>query len=154
MSLIIALGSNIEPKIQNLKFAQLELNKYFKLIKASNIYESVAVDYENQDSFLNMVIEFEIPKDKTAQEILEILMHIEKIGGRTREIDKGPRTIDLDLIFLGLNNINTPDLIVPHPRCFERSFVIIPLQELPFFQTIKKCFTIPTSFNVESRLIK
>jgi len=58
--------------------------------------------------------------------------------------------VDIDMIFWGLTEINTPLLTLPHPRWAERSFVIYPLQELPFFKTIEKCFTIPTSFNVEA----
>ncbi len=154
MSLIISLGSNIEPKITYLQNALLELNKNFELIHASQIYTSNAVDYVNQDDFLNMVIEFKIPLNLAPDEVLKILMKIENSQGRHRKIDKGPRTIDLDLIFWGLDFINTPDLIVPHPRWNERSFIIMPLQELPFFQTVKKCFTIPTSFTVEAVVLK
>jgi 2-amino-4-hydroxy-6-hydroxymethyldihydropteridine diphosphokinase len=70
--------------------------------------------------------------------------------GRVRETFKGPRTIDLDIIFWGLETHHTNLVQIPHPRWVERSFVIRPLQELPFFKTIEKCFTIPKSFHVES----
>jgi len=61
-----------------------------------------------------------------------------------------PRIIDMDIVFWGLETHHTKLVTIPHPRWPERSFVIRPLQELPFFKTIEKCFTIPKSFQVEA----
>jgi 2-amino-4-hydroxy-6-hydroxymethyldihydropteridine diphosphokinase len=149
VSLIIATGSNLGQSEQNLQKAQRELEKCFTLIAASRIYKSKAVDYENQPDFFNQVLEFELPALKPL-EVLEILLQIEISMGRTRDVWRGPRTIDLDILFWGLEKISSPTLEIPHPRWAERSFVVWPLRELPFFQTIEKCFTIPESFTVEA----
>ncbi len=149
MSLIIASGSNIGDSVSILKAAEAELSKHFKLIAASRIYVSAAVEYENQPDFYNQVLELALP-DSTPDEVMATLLKIEKKFGRHRDIPKGPRTLDLDIIFWNTTSFHTNDVIIPHPRWAERSFVVRPLQELPFFQTIQKCFTIPQSFTVEA----
>jgi 2-amino-4-hydroxy-6-hydroxymethyldihydropteridine diphosphokinase len=150
MSLIIATGSNIGSCLIHLQKAKEELEKHFVLIAESRVYKSAAVDYLNQPDFLNQVLEFEIPKHLSPEEAMKLILEIEIEMGRRRDIPKGPRTIDIDIIFWELTEINTPLLTLPHPRWAERSFVIYPLQELPFFKTIEKCFTIPKSFDVEA----
>lgn len=150
MSLIIATGSNIGDSKSNLQEARAELEKHFTLIAQSRIYTSAAVDYLNQPDFFNQVLEFQIPKQYTPEDVMDLLLKIELSMGRKRDISKGPRTIDIDMIFWGLTDINTPLLTVPHPRWSQRSFIVYPLQELPFFKTIEKCFTIPKSFDVEA----
>ena len=149
MSLIIATGSNIGDSVSTLKAAQAELSRHFNLIAASRIYTSEAVEYENQPDFYNQVLEFSLP-EVSADEVMDKLLEIEKIFGRHRDIPRGPRILDLDIIFWGTNSFHSQKVIIPHPRWAERSFVVKPLQELPFFQTIQKCFTIPQSFTVEA----
>lgn len=149
MSLIIATGSNIGDSLQNLEEAKIILSQKFDLIAASRIYVSKAVEYENQPDFFNQVLEFRIPA-LSPHQVMKELLAIEKSLGRNRNIPKGPRTLDLDIIFWGLEEINSEHLTIPHPRWSERSFVVKPLRELPFFQTIEKCFTIPRSFNVDA----
>ena len=149
MSLILATGSNLGNSLQHLKEAKTELSKHFSFIAESRVYKSEAVDYENQPDFFNQVLEFALPASKP-EEVMKLILKIEKTMGRTREILRGPRTIDIDMIFWELKQINSEHLIVPHPRWLERSFVVRPIQELPFFQTIKKCYKIPTSFTVEA----
>lgn len=149
MSLIIATGSNIGHSVQTLKDAQKELSQMFSFIAASRIYTSAAVDYENQPDFYNQVLEFKIP-DESPEEVMKKLLAVEQKFGRHRDIPKGPRTLDIDIIFWGTDSFSSPFVMIPHPRWAERSFVVRPLQELPFFQTIQKCFTIPSSFNVEA----
>lgn len=149
MSLIIATGSNLGDSLHNLHQAKNFLAETFSLIAESRIYRSAAVDYENQPDFLNQVLEFKLPA-LTPAEVMAILLKIEKQMGRTRDIWRGPRTIDLDILFWGQETISTDTLTIPHPRWNERSFVVLPLQELPFFQTIEKCFTIPKSFKVNA----
>ena len=149
MSLIIASGSNLGNSVENLRTAQKELSTIFNFIAASRIYRSAAVEYENQPDFYNQVMEFEIPS-LTPDEVMTILLGLEKKLGRHRDIPKGPRTLDLDIIFWGTTSYHSASVDVPHPRWNERSFVVRPLHELPFFQTIQKCFTIPESFTVEA----
>lgn len=150
MSLIIATGSNLGDRKKNLELALIELEKVFTLVKASNIFASQAVDYTGQPDFLNQVLEFELPKISPIQ-ALDRLLSIESKYGRTRIIDKGPRTLDIDLIFWGLENINiSPKLVVPHPSWQNRSFVVRPLLQLPFRKVLEKHFTVPEIFDVEA----
>jgi 2-amino-4-hydroxy-6-hydroxymethyldihydropteridine diphosphokinase len=149
MSLVIATGSNIGNSLESLALAKSKLCEHFNLLATSSVYQSAAVDYESQPDFFNQVLEFSLP-ELEAQKVMEILLEIELSMGRTRDIFRGPRTIDLDIIFWGTQLIHTETLVVPHPRWQERSFVVRPLKELPFFKTIEKCFTIPESFKVEA----
>lgn len=150
MALIIATGSNQGNSLENLKIAKDKLSQKFELIAQSRIYLSAAVEYEAQPDFLNQVLEFALPASMTPQHVMHWLLELELEMGRKRDIPKGPRTIDLDIIFWGMISLMDQGLTIPHPRWQERSFVVKPLQELPFFQTIEKCFTIPQSFKVEA----
>ncbi len=149
MSLIIALGSNLGNSQEHLARAREEISKYFSIIAESRLYTSRAVDYTEQPDFFNQVIECKLPQNNP-DEVMETLLTIEKKLGRTRDILRGPRTVDIDIIFWGLEQHNTQQVIIPHPRWRDRSFVVRPLQELPFFKTVEKCFTIPQSFEIEA----
>lgn len=149
MSLIIATGSNIGDSVATLRKAQEELSRRFELKASSRIYRSPAVDYENQPDFYNQVLEFVLP-NASPESVMKELLDIEKASGRVRDVPKGPRTLDLDIIFWGTSSYQSDQLVIPHPRWALRSFVVKPLQELPFFQEIQKCFTIPQSFTVEA----
>jgi 2-amino-4-hydroxy-6-hydroxymethyldihydropteridine diphosphokinase len=139
--------------VETLNQAKARLASEFQLIAASRIYSSKAIEYENQPDFFNQVLEFRIPALSPVA-VMEKLLEIEKEFGRNRNIPKGPRTLDLDIIFWSMEQINEPSLTVPHPRWLERSFVVKPFQELPFFQTVEKCFTIPKTFTVDAFPIK
>lgn len=146
MSLIIATGSNLGDRLQNLNIATGKLSEKFKFIAQSDVFESPAIEYSQQPDFLNQVLEFEIPDD-SPHETMQYLLRQELDMGRNRSIPKGPRIIDLDILFWKTDKINIPDLIVPHPRWSERSFVVYPLQQLPYFHTLQKHFIIPSEFN-------
>ena len=145
MSLIIATGSNLGNKIDYLTEARLKLQKLFELVEQSRVFSSPAVDYENQPDFYNQLLEFKIPQ-MPAHDVIKLCLDIEKTMGRIREIKRGPRNIDIDIIFWGLDTINLPELTVPHPRWSERSFIVLPLQELPYFETLAKHYKIPTNY--------
>lgn len=153
MSLIIATGSNLGDSKKNLTQAKIALSEKFELIAESRIYTSKAVDYLDQPDFFNQVLEFKIPSEDP-ETVMKTLLKIEQTFGRNRHIPKGPRILDLDILFWGLDTMTSKTLTVPHPRWSERSFVVRPLKELPFFQTIEKCFTIPKSFTVEASPIE
>lgn len=145
MSLIIATGSNLGDKTQNLSKALEKLKSEYKLIASSRVYESSAVGITDQPSFFNQVLEFDIPHT-TPQETMLRILSIEDELGRVRKEKWGPRLIDIDIIFWGLHKMETKVLTVPHPFWSQRSFVVEPLKELPFFQTLKKSFKIPSDF--------
>lgn len=126
----ISLGSNIGNRYDNITSAIKRLISYpdINLVNYSSIYETDPVGYEDQDLFLNMVIE--VQTALSAMELLNICLKTELELGRKREIKWGPRTIDLDILTFNQENIETEKLIVPHPRMFERAFVMIPLLEI------------------------
>ncbi|MEH6992218.1 2-amino-4-hydroxy-6-hydroxymethyldihydropteridine diphosphokinase [Neobacillus drentensis] len=126
----IALGSNIGNRYDYLKEAikQLANHPKIKMVNISSIYETDPVGYEDQDLFLNMVIE--VMTSLCAHELLDICLKLELTLGRKREIVWGPRTIDLDILLYNQENIETEKLIIPHPRMLERNFVMIPLSEI------------------------
>lgn len=125
----IALGSNMGDRYGNLMNAIKHLLDYsqIELVNYSSIYETDPVGYEDQDLFLNMVIE--ITTAFSAMELLDVCLSTELVLGRKREIKWGPRTIDLDILLYNQENIETEKLVVPHPRMLERAFVMIPLLE-------------------------
>lgn len=149
MALIIATGSNLGDRVQNLIKVKNRLSTEFNLVAESRIYSSGAVDYLDQPDFANQVLQFALPS-QSPELVMNKLLEIENEFGRTRDISRGPRVIDIDIVFWGIEVFHSPSLDVPHPRWNQRSFVVRPLMELPFFHVIEKCFTIPTTFEVEA----
>lgn len=132
MELVLALGSNIGDRQSNLNKAKELLKNHFELVKESQILNSAPVDYLDQSDFLNQVIQFETNLDDP-QEILKITQSIEKKMGRVKVIPKGPRNIDIDIIFLGTKKVDLPNLTIPHPEWKKRYFVRNLIRELPSF---------------------
>ncbi|WP_163184200.1 2-amino-4-hydroxy-6-hydroxymethyldihydropteridine diphosphokinase [Neobacillus sedimentimangrovi] len=131
----IALGSNMGNRYDNIMTAIKCLTKDgdIQLVNFSSLYETDPVGYEEQDLFLNMVIEVNTALE--AMELLDRCLKIETELGRKREIKWGPRTIDLDILTYNQENMKTKNLIIPHPRMLQRAFVLIPLYEInPDFQ--------------------
>ena len=149
MSLIVATGSNLGQSLQFLRSAKYSLSKHFTLLHESRVYKSLAVDYSDQPHFLNQVLEFEIP-DQTPAQVMELLLKVENNLGRQRVIDKGPRTIDIDLLFYGLEVCDTKHITLPHPRLFSRSFVVKPLSELPYYSTLKQHYEFTFQFEIDA----
>jgi 2-amino-4-hydroxy-6-hydroxymethyldihydropteridine diphosphokinase len=125
----IGIGSNIQDRSYYLKGAVTGLQQHkLRLHNYSSIYETDPVGYKEQDPFLNMVLE--VYTNHSPKEMLSIVQDVERSYGRNREIKWGPRTLDLDILLYNQENIETEDLIVPHPRMHERGFVIVPLCEM------------------------
>lgn len=99
-----------------------------KVIKASSIYETAAWGLENQNAFLNQVLQIKTSLD--ARELLTAILGVEEKLGRVRENKYGPRVIDIDILFFNNEVINLPGLTVPHPRMQQRRFVLVPLAEI------------------------
>lgn len=125
----IGLGSNLGNRLMNLTCAIYHAKKseHIEVIAISSIYETEPVGYQNQGKFLNMVIR--IKTDLNAEELLDFLMKTENIMGRVRNVRWGPRIIDLDLLLFNNLCMETEYLTLPHPRMFDRVFVLIPLLE-------------------------
>ena len=98
-----------------------------QLQAVSSLYSSAPVDATGPD-YLNAVAQLQT--DLPAQDFLEALQAIELAAGRERPYRNAPRTLDLDVLLWGGESINTPKLVVPHPRMYERAFVLKPLAEL------------------------
>jgi 2-amino-4-hydroxy-6-hydroxymethyldihydropteridine diphosphokinase len=81
-----------------------------------------------QDDFWNLVIE--VTTGASARELLERARRAENARGRTREVHWGPRTLDVDVLLVGDETSDDPEIQVPHPRMYERAFVLVPLAEL------------------------
>lgn len=151
-SFFVATGSNLGDRALNLLEAKTQLQQHFDLIAESRIYESPAVDYLNQPDFYNQVLEFKLPS-KNPEIIMSLLLQIEKEMGRNRLIPKGPRLIDLDILFWSLEKIQSETLQIPHPRLFERSFVVLPLSELPGFKILKENFIFKFQFDNQANAL-
>ncbi|MBT3236829.1 MAG: 2-amino-4-hydroxy-6-hydroxymethyldihydropteridine diphosphokinase [Bdellovibrionales bacterium] len=149
--LIISLGSNQGDRSANLDLAVQLLEQNFVMKGQSRVYESRAVDYTDQPNFYNQLLEFVLPA-MPQENILKIVLNIENKMGRRRGIPKGPRNIDIDLIFAGIMPFKGPDLVLPHPRLFDRSFIVIPLRELPSYPLLCKIYDFPQSFPYEMSL--
>lgn len=126
----ISLGTNVGNRENYLKEAIEELGHHpsIEVQIVSSIYETDPVGYLDQPNFLNLVVK--IFTNLTPQELLEVTQTIENKLGRKREIRWGPRTMDLDILLYNQENVETDQLRIPHPRMFERSFVLIPLKEI------------------------
>lgn len=125
---VVAFGSNIGDRVSFIENALASMRaKGIKILKLSRLYETVPMYYENQASFLNGVVLIETELSPIS--LLDTLQQIEIEQGRRREIEKGPRTLDLDIILYGEELINVERLKVPHPGLLEREFVLRPLSE-------------------------
>lgn len=128
----LGIGTNIGDREENLKSALISLNllPMTKVTAVSKVYETEPVGFADQDDFLNIAVEIET--DLTAQNILGACLGIEAGLGRIRNIKNGPRIIDIDLLLYEDEKYNTLSLILPHPRMFEREFVLKPLLDIEF----------------------
>ena len=127
---ILGLGSNKGDKTKHLKNAVDSLSLILKDPICSSIYKTAPQDYEHQDDFFNMVVIGWC--DASPQSLLKAINEIEKENGRNRceEIPKGPRTLDIDILFFGNITLTTAKLTLPHPAIKKRAFVLVPLLEL------------------------
>ncbi|HEY0320981.1 MAG TPA: 2-amino-4-hydroxy-6-hydroxymethyldihydropteridine diphosphokinase [Pyrinomonadaceae bacterium] len=127
----VGLGSNMGDRAGNLLLAvRGMMNAGLCVSCLSSIYETEAVDVEDQPAFLNMVAQLSLERLPTPMQIMARLLRIEYALGRRRDRPKGPRTIDLDLLLYDNEQRATEFLTLPHPRLHLRRFVLIPLAEL------------------------
>lgn len=125
----VALGSNIGERAFYLSKAIHEMESSgLHVTKQSTVYETAPVGYLDQPSFYNMVVE--VTSSLSAEAVLARLQQIEQALGRERLFKNGPRTIDLDILIYNGEDIQSKHLTVPHPRMYERAFVLAPLAEI------------------------
>ncbi|MDZ7679404.1 MAG: 2-amino-4-hydroxy-6-hydroxymethyldihydropteridine diphosphokinase [Acidimicrobiales bacterium] len=123
---LLALGSNLGDRRARLREAVTAMPD---LVATSSVYETAPVGGpEAQGPYLNMVVELDTALD--ARELLGLCARLEAAAERVRVERWGPRTLDVDIVWIDGVRIDEPDLEVPHPRMLERRFVQVPLLEL------------------------
>jgi 2-amino-4-hydroxy-6-hydroxymethyldihydropteridine diphosphokinase len=99
------------------------------VVKVSPVYETAPVGGPpGQDPYLNVVVE--VSTTLSPRQLLELARRLEADAGRVRTVKDGPRTLDVDVLLVGDLQVDEPDLKVPHPRMWERRFVLAPLADL------------------------
>jgi len=125
----IGLGSNLGRRAENLARARRRLEEGgAEIAAASSIYETEPVDLAGQPWFLNQVLEIRSELDPPA--LLRLARSVEAGLKRMMTVPKGPRTIDVDILFADGCIIDSPELSVPHPQLHLRNFVLVPLAEI------------------------
>jgi 2-amino-4-hydroxy-6-hydroxymethyldihydropteridine diphosphokinase len=125
----LGLGSNLGDRRAHIEQALEALGRAgVTVVQRSSFYESAPRDVLDQPWFLNVVVAVET--GLSAHGLLKVISATEAAGGRTREIRRGPRTVDIDILLFGDQAIHSPELEVPHPRMWQRRFVLEPLAEI------------------------
>lgn len=122
----MGLGSNVGDRLGHLRRALAGLPD---VVAVSQVYETDPVGGPpGQGPYLNAVVELDT--ELGPRELLAVARRLEDEGGRTRSVRWGPRTLDVDVLLVGDLVVDDADLVVPHPRMWERRFVTEPLGEL------------------------
>ncbi len=126
----LGLGSNIGNKAANIRSAiqTLKQTPGIHLRRISSLYATAPIGKEDQPTFINAAVS--IDTLLSPFELLHILQQIENVHKRQRTVHWGPRTLDLDLLLYASQIIDSPSLQIPHPYLTERSFVLVPLNEI------------------------
>ena len=132
MEIYLGLGSNLGDKCLHLRTAINEIEKRIGHVECQSAFvETEPWGFESDNTFVNAVVRVD-----TALSPLDLLMEtqtIEREMGRTHKTVDGKysdRIIDIDILFYGDAEINLPELVIPHPRMYERDFVMKPLEEV------------------------
>lgn len=125
----LLLGGNVGNRVQLLETAIRLLREQAGPITAiSGWYETAAWGKKDQPDFLNIAVELQTELDP--EQVLDRIQHIEKELGRQRSEVWGQRTLDIDILFFNNQQINSPELQVPHPYLQDRRFVLVPLCDI------------------------
>jgi len=129
MGIYLGLGSNLGDREAQLHFALASLKEKNVIPwKSASLYWTQPRDVEDQPWFLNTAIEVRTLLEPEI--LLEACLDIEKKAGRIRDVPRGPRSLDIDILIYKDRIVDTPELSIPHPRFRERRFVLAPLAEL------------------------
>ena len=126
----LGLGSNLGEPAQQLGRAVVQIARIddLTITALSSLYRSAPVGHTEQPAFVNAVLRVSTSLAPLA--LLAALYAIEQRQGRVRTFRNAPRTLDLDILLYGERRQDNPALTLPHPRCHERAFVLLPLLEL------------------------
>lgn len=123
----LGLGSNLGERERFLTEALDTLGS--TVVAVSDVYETEPVGGPGgQESFLNLVVELDTDLDP--YDLLAVCRRLESAAERVREVRWGPRTLDVDVLWIDGVSMDDPELTVPHPRMHQRRFVLAPLAEL------------------------
>jgi 2-amino-4-hydroxy-6-hydroxymethyldihydropteridine diphosphokinase len=125
----LSLGSNVGNREANLREALQRLEELGKVRAVSSLYETEPVEVQREQPwFLNCAAQLQT--ELAPEEFLTKILAVELVMGRERTEPKGPRTIDIDILFFGNAVLDTPALTIPHPALQQRRFVLEPLAEI------------------------
>jgi 2-amino-4-hydroxy-6-hydroxymethyldihydropteridine diphosphokinase len=125
---VVGMGSNVGDRIANLREAVLRVARFATVAGRSRVYETAPVGGPPQATFLNAAILVETELGPLA--LLDGLQRVERELGRTRDVRWGPRTLDLDVLWIEGVTVQDPRLEVPHPRLASRAFALAPLLDV------------------------
>jgi len=128
VTVYLGLGSNMGDRRENLERALEYLSQRLGVIVKSSIYDTEPMENPSQPRFLNMVCQAKTMLQP--EDLLTLAKGIERKMGRQPGRTNSPRPIDIDILFYGDKVINTPGLVIPHPRMNYRAFVLVPLAEI------------------------
>lgn len=134
----MGLGSNVGDRERNVREAITRLKRApgVSFLRQSRVYQTEPIGVTDQPEFLNTVVEVEVADPMGARDLLTLVKQIETEVGRKQRERWGPREIDIDVLLFGDEHIAEGGFEVPHPRMWERAFVMAPLAELePDMQT-------------------
>jgi 2-amino-4-hydroxy-6-hydroxymethyldihydropteridine diphosphokinase len=122
----LGLGSNVGDRRAHLRRAVSALPD---VVAVSPLYETEPLGGPaGQERYLNLVVELD--SRCTPRQLLELAASLEEAAGRERRERWGPRSLDVDVLLVGDLRVDEPDLVVPHPRMWDRRFVVAPLADL------------------------
>ena len=123
---LLGLGSNLGDRRRLLRDA---VDSLPAVTAVSGLYETDPVGGPpNQDKYLNLVVAIE--SDATARQLLGMCHRLESAAGRVRGERWGPRPLDIDILYIDGEHVDEPDLQIPHPRMWQRRFVLVPLADV------------------------
>jgi len=129
MRIVLGLGSNMGNREAHLREAVAAMDqRQITFRRSASLYLTEPRDHIDQAWFINTVVEVDTSLDPL--ELLESCLLVEREAGRVRDESRGPRPIDIDILFYRDQQIRTTNLVVPHPRYADRRFVLVPLAEL------------------------
>jgi 2-amino-4-hydroxy-6-hydroxymethyldihydropteridine diphosphokinase len=124
----LGLGSNLGDRKENLNKAVDYLSQRLRVTEKSSVYDTEPMENPEQPRFLNMVCQ--VKTMLKPEDLLVLAKGIESKLGRVPGKPNSPRTIDIDILFYGDKVIDTPGLVIPHPKIVQRAFVLVPLSEI------------------------
>ena len=124
----LSLGSNIGDREGHLRAALDRLTLHGNLVSVSSLYETEPVEFTQQAWFLNCAVALDT--GESAAELLQTALSVEREIGRQRTQDKGPRSIDIDILLFNQLVLEEKGLMIPHPGMAQRRFVLEPLVEI------------------------